>query len=161
MPLFDNEFTCSNGHTFRANAKLRTRCPNCGVMARMVFNPSTGTTPNKEPVHKKAEPVTKTVLLKTGRPRLPTPVVKEPEKPIMTAKKSKGPIRKTAAKAPVKKVAPTGRVSAGIVKTSHIKTKGVMPTVTRKPKRTAVARHIKVPTAKRSYSESIYERFMP
>jgi len=32
MPLTD--FTCPNGHDFKANAKLRARCPECGSMAR-------------------------------------------------------------------------------------------------------------------------------
>jgi hypothetical protein len=33
-----NEFTCPNKHPFKAVAKLRARCPNCGLMARRNFN---------------------------------------------------------------------------------------------------------------------------
>ena len=32
------EFTCSNGHKFTAIAKLRSRCPSCGIMTRRSFS---------------------------------------------------------------------------------------------------------------------------
>lgn len=39
MPI-SNSFTCPSGHTFNAVAKLRARCPDCGLMARREFSTS-------------------------------------------------------------------------------------------------------------------------
>lgn len=39
MPI-SNSFTCPSGHTFNAVAKLRARCPDCGLMARREFGTS-------------------------------------------------------------------------------------------------------------------------
>jgi len=37
MPVI-YDFTCSNGHSFKANAKIRARCPECGITARRNFS---------------------------------------------------------------------------------------------------------------------------
>jgi hypothetical protein len=51
--------------------------------------------------------------------------------------------KKPAAKAPVKKPALIGsKVSAGLVKSTTIKTRGVMPTIKGRPRKTAPARGV-------------------
>ncbi len=159
--MFDNEFACPKGHKFRANAKLRARCPEHGLLARRGFEERTITEP--EPVVTDGESTEtpepkKPVLLRQGRPRLmvkkaSTPVPKKAVKNVAKAVTAK---KKASARSVTK---PTGKVSAGIVKTHRIVGR-VTPSVSRKPKRTAIARHIKLPS-QRSFTDSVMERFGP
>lgn len=133
MPITLNKFKCTNGHEFEANAKLRTRCPECGVSTKRSFSeavsaivvpdipiPIKPVKPEPKPIHKTSGPV----LVRQGRPR-------------MAAKKS---VAKPA-KPPIRKPALIGsKVSAGLVKSTTIKTRGVMPSIKRKPRKTAPAR---------------------
>src|ERR1035437_6262005 len=74
MAIMENTFHCSNGHTFTANAKLRTRCPECGVSTKRAFDAK----PLVEKVDAvlESKPVEKTkvtlgpVLVRQGRPRM-------------------------------------------------------------------------------------------
>ena len=145
MPITLNSFTCSNGHTYEANAKLRARCPSCGVMAKRSFHkveppkvdppkeePPKEEPPKEEPPKEalpqedppKPEP-RKPVLVRRGRERMPAP--KKPTTPKQKA-------------LPPKRVISKDKVSAGLVGKKRITTRGVTPTVTGRPKRTAVAR---------------------
>ena len=45
--VLSTPFTCPNGHSFTANAKLRARCPECGLATRKSFT-STPPVPPKE-----------------------------------------------------------------------------------------------------------------
>jgi len=54
------DFTCPNGHKFSAIAKLRARCPECGITARRDFTatsarstPSTSTVLSRKVAHRK------------------------------------------------------------------------------------------------------------
>lgn len=81
MAILDNGFTCPNGHSFRANAKLRTRCSECGTLARRDFAKVEDEKPKPEEeknVEAKKEPKEqkKPVLLRQGRPRMPKNVAK-------------------------------------------------------------------------------------
>ena len=129
MAVTMNQFHCQNGHSFEANAKLRTRCPECGVSTKRSFEkviaavvkpPDLTPEPVKEP-----EPKVKTgpVLIRQGRTRM---AVKKP------------PVKSVAKKRPIgAKV-----LAAGLVKSHTIKTRGTMPTIKRHPVKTAVARGI-------------------
>ena len=162
MPILDNSFTCTNGHSFTANAKVRARCPQCGALTRRDFTVFTPKEP-KEP--KTTEARKEPLLVREGRPRIVSP--KGPTKGVprstdkqVTLKKSVT-TKKATTRKPVKSLAkPLGKTASGIVKVSRIATKGQSPQVTRKPKRTAIARHIRVPQ-KESFMDSVVRRFGP
>ena len=121
MAILDNGFTCPNGHSFRANAKLRTRCSECGTLARRDFAKVEDEKPKpiedkkveaketKEPKEQK-----KPVLLRQGRPRMPKSIAKP--------------------KPPVK-----GKVSGGLVKRHRVIGKAA-PGITKLPRKTNRAR---------------------
>jgi hypothetical protein len=130
MAIMENTFHCSNGHTFTANAKLRTRCPECGVSTKRSFD--------VKPIVEKVEAI-----------------LEEKPRPVEVAKVTPGPVlirqgrpRMAAKKEPVAKHANTGRpigakvLSAGLVKSHTIKRRGTMPTITKRPVKTAIARGI-------------------
>jgi hypothetical protein len=136
MPTTMSSFTCPNKHSFEANAKLRARCPECGVLARRDFTPKTEPDPKLEPI-KQTEPkkpiLKKPVLLRQGRPRMP---VKRMIKPHATQTKTKATVKS--------KPRPTvTKVAAGLVTTHTVKARGVRPTIKRRPVKTAIARGIK------------------
>lgn len=128
MPITMNTFHCSNGHTFEANAKLRTRCPECGASTKRSFDVVKTVVEAVKPVEPDPKPVeakpatTGPVLVRQGRPRMPVKKSVEPRKPASK---------------------PIGAVSAGLVKSHTIKRRGVMPTITKRPVKTAIARGIK------------------
>ena len=130
MPISMNTFHCSNGHTFEANAKLRTRCPECGVSTKRAFE--------VKPVIDKIEAIVK-------------PEPKPEPKPATTAKVTPGPVlvRQGRPRMAIKKPAPTkktsligAKVSAGLVKSHTITKRGVAPTVRKRPIKTAIARGV-------------------
>jgi hypothetical protein len=129
MPLMETPFHCSNGHSFTANAKLRTRCPECGVSTKRSFEKVI----DKVVEAVKPDPVVETkpkigpVLVKQGRPRMPASPVK---KTVDSHKKL------------VSKPIGAKVLSAGLVKSHTIKRRGVMPTITKRPVKTAIARGI-------------------
>lgn len=155
MPITLNQFKCSNGHSFEANAKLRTRCPSCGVMTKRSFpsvipaeppekeKPISEPEPSQEPEHK---PTKKPVLVRVGRPR-------------MTVRKP------AASKAPEPKAKPKGttligsKVSAGLVKTHTVKRRGVMPTIKKRPVKTAVARGISGHEQKPRFHDQVIKKY--
>jgi hypothetical protein len=125
----ETPFHCSNGHSFTANAKLRTRCPECGVSTKRSFEKVIDKvieTVKPDPVVE-TKPKTGPVLVRQGRPRMP-------------AKKAAEPVSKHANSG-----RPVGAkvLSAGLVKSHTIKRRGVMPTITKRPVKTAIARGIK------------------
>ena len=126
MPLMETPFHCSNGHSFTANAKLRTRCPECGVSTKRSFEKII------EAVVKPEEPEAKPVEVK---PVIAGPVLVRQGRPRMPVKKA-AVSHKPASK-------PMGAVSAGLVKSHTIKRRGVMPTIKGRPVKTAIARGIK------------------
>lgn len=160
MPVLDTQFKCRNGHTFTANAKLRTRCPECGELTKRSFTPvktiveDTLPKPTDKPVVRKTP-----ILVREGRPRLvPTKPTLKKAAAKKPAPAKKAPIaRKSAiAKPPVKSL---GKTASGIVRTHKI-TRVALPKVTGVPKRTAVARHVRVPR-KESLMDSVMRRFGP
>ena len=138
MGLLETSFTCPNGHTFTANAKLRARCPECLVMAKRPMGVKA-----KEP-----EPVKEPVVEPIKEP------VKEPVKseaklrPVLIKQglrgmaKRKPPVVKRSLK-PVKNKILAGRASAGLVRKHRIMAK-VVPSVSRKPKKTSIAKVTKL-----------------
>lgn len=162
--IYDNEFTCPDGHTFRANAKLRARCPECTKMARRVTKSkidvvTTNPIVNPEPVENKptepepkSEPVARTVeLVRRGRSRLmPTPA----KKPAVTTKR-KTPPRVNGRFVSSKKTVPsTQKKSVALVK-KHVVHGKTSPKVQKLPSKTAIARHI----APKSYVDEIIEKY--
>lgn len=143
--IYNTEFSCPDGHAFKANAKLRARCPQCGKMSRRAFTT-------------KEEPVGDNSALATGGESTPVP-----EPPVAPTRKVEL-IRRGKPKIMVKRTAPpkgkdgkflsskkrssitTGKsTNSGLVKKHTVVSKGkkpVMPKVTGKPPRTAVARHV-------------------
>ena len=123
MPLMETPFHCSNGHSFTANAKLRTRCPECGVSTKRSFEKVIEKViePIKPDPVVETKPKTGPVLVRQGRPRMPAKKAAEPRKPVSK---------------------PIGAVSAGLVKSHTIKRRGVMPTIKKRPVKTAIARGI-------------------
>ncbi len=138
MPVTMNSFRCSNGHSFEANAKLRTRCPECGVMTKRSFGaapvehktepaiPPVVVTHEKPPVEplKPTEPRKRPVLVRQGRPRDMTPVPHKKKEPPL----------------PPKKTLVGSKVSAGLVKSKTLRARGTVPTIKGRPTKTAVAR---------------------
>lgn len=126
MPLMETPFHCSNGHSFTANAKLRTRCPECGVSTKRSFEKIIDKViePTKPDPVVETKPKTGPVLVRQGRPRMPVKKAAEPRKPIS---------KPIGAKV----------LSAGLVKSHTIKRRGVMPTIKKRPVKTAIARGIK------------------
>ena len=139
MPITLNQFKCSNGHNFEANAKLRTRCPDCGVMTKRSFNIAaiTAALPDDKPkeeeepkVEVKPEPKSSgPVLIRQGRPR-------------MAAAKHPAPTTQKQPKMPPKRGPIGSKVAAGLVSSTTIKKRGVLPTIKRKPVKTAPARGV-------------------
>lgn len=130
MPLMETPFHCSNGHSFTANAKLRTRCPECGVSTKRSFEKVIekvveADKPDIKPVGTKLV-VSGPVLVRQGRPRMP---VKKAAEPVSKHANSGRPV---GAKV----------LSAGLVKSHTIKRRGVMPTIKKRPVKTAIARGI-------------------
>lgn len=151
---FNNLFTCPDGHTFNANAKLRARCPDCGKLARRGFGkvepPEAPTLPKlhtklHEPEPKPEPSKPRVQLIKQGRPK------------VMPAK---APVPKTTVKAKAKPKPKQPLVLAKsnttLVKRKTITTKGVTPQIKKRPRRTAVARHIA--GAKETYADSMMKR---
>lgn len=158
--ILDNAFTCPNGHEFRANAKIRARCPECGSKA--IRNFASKPEPKVEPkpvveLKEPKEPTAGPVLLKAGKERMPAAkkpttkaVVKKPATKSPTATK-----RTPAVKKPVTKTSVTGKTSGGTVTTKRVVGK-IAPKVTGKPKRTAVARTM---LGQRSYSDEMISKY--
>lgn len=162
MPVMDNPFTCTNGHSFRANAKVRARCPDCGAMARRDFKeaakpategkePETKTDPNKKLEHP--------VILRQGK----TPVVTH--KPRSAAQlandKRLSELRKQHAKPKTSRSSALNpRVANGLVKTRRV-TRPSIPTVNKRPRRTAVAGQLKnFPGSKsKSFMDQVIDTF--
>lgn len=151
MAILNNAFTCSNGHSFEANAKIRARCPECGVTARRDFKTIKSEPkpePKPEPIKVVKEPkvtIKRPVLLKQGRPR------------IMPAKK---PVVKKPTIKVKPKLLPAKSASAGLVKTKRVTTRGTMPTITKRPIKTAPARGIREHGSKtQPYWHSVVEKY--
>ena len=129
MPLMETPFHCSNGHSFTANAKLRTRCPECGVSTKRSFEkiveaikPEPKPEPKLEAKPEPAKPKIGPVLVRQGRPRMATPKPAVHKKPGFK---------------------PMGSASAGLVTKRTVRRRGVMPVITKRPAKTAIARGIK------------------
>lgn len=133
--VLETPFTCTNGHNFTANAKLRAKCPECGVLVRRKFQQGTisGST---------AEEGEKTVGVSSDTVKTPVVVkslttgVKRTLKLIRKGQERKMPARATKKAAPVVK---PSAVANGLVKRRTVH-RGVTPTIKRPPKKTAVAR---------------------
>lgn len=160
MPVLDNAFKCRNGHSFNANAKIRARCPECGELTKRSFTVDPPKLVDDTKPKEKHEPLVRKapLLVREGRPRL-VPTKPAASKTITKkAPAKKAPVAKKRAivKTPVKAL---GKTVSGIVKTHKI-TRVATPKVTGKPKRTAVARHVRVPQ-KESLIDSVMRRFGP
>jgi len=141
MPILDNEFTCPNGHKFNANAKVRARCPECGTLTkrfgRQALPPQNTDTPVASDPIAAVSTATVTLLRKGKRSMAPakTPPAK---KPIRKGGPPKGVIppqfRKNVASRTTSKPVTTGVVRA------HPGVRKAAPQITKRPKRTAVAR---------------------
>lgn len=159
--MFNNEFVCSDGHTFNANAKSRSRCPECGKPSRRVFakepaNPSESVTggdsaPVASPPVNTTEPVKETIkLIRKGKPRVSTmPKRTTPPKgkdgKFLSSKKA------ASVKTSTNKLVKRHTVSASTKKPA-------MPKVRRPPKKTAIARHI-APEKNQSYADMMMEQY--
>lgn len=163
MPIMDNPFACPNGHSFRANAKIRARCPKCGATARRDFKESTET-PATEGEHTESartehKPISSPVILRQGR----TPVVaKKTRTPAQLANDKRLSEMRKGASNIVKKprAVPTTRVANGLVKARRV-TKPSIPTVNKRPKRTAVAGQLRnTPVGKsKSFMDQVIDTF--
>lgn len=165
MPILMNQFKCSNGHTFEANAKLRTRCPSCGVMTKRSFGVLPEVPKEAPPEEPKSEPkhtIKHPVLIRQGRPRMPhkkvVAAIKEEPK-AMSKKATKPKVMPKKATKPKGRTLLNSRVSAGIVKTHTVKARGVMPTIKRHPVKTAIARSIKIHDQKPSFQDEVIRKF--
>ncbi len=155
--MFNNEFTCPDGHTFKANAKLRARCNECGKMARRAYNQAA---PSPDPVVTGGEvppepPVTTASndgglkLIRRGKPKV------MPKK--TTPPRVNGRFVSVKKKATVKK--PTTQLVTKKTVSAGTKKKPTMPRVTKKPPRTAVARHVAGGGGKQSYADEMINNY--
>ena len=135
MPIQLNAFKCSNGHSFEANAKLRTRCPECGVMTKRSFGAAIPVLDTKPEASEAPEVVVK-----------PEPEVVPKKRPVLVRQgrardmSVKTPAKKKELPLPPKKTLIGSKVSAGLVKSKTLRTRGTMPTIKGRPIKTAVAR---------------------
>lgn len=151
MAILQTAFTCTNGHSFTANAKLRARCPQCGQLARKDF---TATPANPEASQPSNGSIKSPILLRQGK-SMPRHV----KKPAATVK-PKAP-HTYASRAGAVNRAPA-KVSGGTVKMHSKVAKGIMPKVKGAPPKTAIARHIENRSSKPSitgYADEMMERF--
>jgi len=158
MGLLDNEFTCPNKHVFKANAKIRARCPQCGQMARRDF---TLDPPKVDLTKEPKKPVERTTLIRQGRPprmtKASTRFKKPTKSPAKTVAKAKSALPKTLRKTAV----PATRASAsGLIRHRTLKGK-VTPTIKRPPSKTAVARHVSEGRPQRhgSYFDEVIDKY--
>jgi hypothetical protein len=83
-----------------------------------------------------------------------------PHKKVVAAKKEEPKVMpKRAVTKPKSRTLLNSRVSAGIVKTHTVKSRGVMPTIKRHPKQTAIARGIKGHEQKASFQDEVIRKF--
>ena len=147
--VLSTPFTCPNGHSFVANAKLRTRCPDCGAMARRTFDskkddpPSPPETPEEPPVPKKKEPETpepkpEVKVLRRGRPS------SIPEKPTK--------------KMPKKTAVPVIAKKKGIITHKSVK-KAVVPIVRGRPKGNREHKIAGVVGEDKSFQDQVVEKY--
>lgn len=155
--MFNNEFSCPDGHKFTANAKIRARCPECGKQSRRTYAPKTTDpeTPAAEPVS--TEPVESKppeqeggiTLIRRGRPKALMPKRATPPKDASGKFVSAKTATKTAEKT-------TGIVTKKTLAAGS-KKKPVMPRVVKRPPRTAIARHIA--GGRKSYADEMIETY--
>jgi hypothetical protein len=154
MPITMNKFKCSNGHSFEANAKLRTRCPECGSSTRRSFVAAVipDVIPKEDPPEKEEAPKVevKPVVHKAG------PVLIKQGRPRMAAAKKSPPPKKPA---PPKRGPIGSKVAAGLVSSTTIKKRGVLPTIKRRPIKTAPARGVVGHTTVAPYWHSIADKY--
>lgn len=158
MPITMNTFKCSNGHSFEANAKLRTRCPECGVMTKRSF---VAALPATDP---KPEPVIKEESLKP-EPKVEPVIKTEPKKPVLIRRGRERMVTRT--KAPVKHEKPLppkktlvgSKVAGGLVRTKTVRTRGTLPRITGKPKKTAVARTVAGHEERKPFWHSVADKY--
>lgn len=126
-----NDFTCPNGHPFKAIAKLRARCPECGVMARRSFGGSKSETPEApKPPESRREPETPTGHEEDNSPPEETKGDSPPPKEVKVLRRGRTREHKQVAKkaAPLKSIKTHGIVT-------HKKVAGrVAPIVKGKPR---------------------------
>lgn len=164
--IYDNEFNCPDGHIFKANAKIRARCPDCGKMARRTYTKEPITTPSPDGVAggdspalplatPKEEDRNKVKLIRQGRfsmAKRSTPP-KDANGRFISSKKLT-PAKKTAKK---KVTVPVTKKNTLVSKT-RITNPKVTPKVRKAPARTAVARHINGGGGQKSYADEMMER---
>ena len=167
MPIMDNPFLCSNGHSFKANAKIRARCPNCGAMARRDFRgtePVTTSTTEEEAAEQHNErhkPIKHPIILRQGRTPMATAKKRSPAQLANDKRLSEMRRKATGAKpSTAHKTALGPRVANGLVKTRRV-TKPSIPAVNKRPKRTAVAGQLRnLPSAKpKSFMDQVIDNF--
>lgn len=159
VAVMDNPFLCGNGHHFRANAKVRARCPECGAMSRRNFD-AAPTTEEKPTENKQHVPLTEPKILRQGRTRMPEKKARTPAQ-LANDKRLAAMHKKAAGNArPSNSSALKPRVANGLVKTRRI-SRPVVPTVNRRPKRTAVAGQLKsLPSPKsKSFMDQVIDTF--
>src|ERR1035437_6269712 len=100
MTIMENTCHCSNGHTFEANAKLRRRCPECGVSTKRSFDVKPLVEKVEAVLEAKPKPVEVTkvtpgpVLIRQGRPRMAAKKPVAAKKPsLIGAKVSAGLVK--------------------------------------------------------------------
>ena len=163
---YDNEFTCVNGHTFRANAKLHARCPDCGKLTKRTYTAKvepaspevveTGSVPSALPVSTPSNDDGGLKLIRRGKPRSIMAAKKKTPPRVngrFVSTKKKPTVKKPTVKKPTTQLVTKRTVSAGTKK------KPTMPKVTRKPPRTAVARHVQQGGGKKSYADEMIESY--
>lgn len=161
---YDNEFTCPEGHTFRANAKLHARCSECGKMARRAFaTKETITTPEVVETGDASSSVTPASTTKEDSGGLQLIRRGKPKKVVSVATKKTLPKRVNgrfvSSKTPTTVKKTTQLVTKKTV-SAGTKKKPTMPRVTKKPPRTAVARHVGGGGSKKlSYADEMMQNY--
>jgi predicted nucleic acid-binding Zn-ribbon protein len=164
VPVMDNPFLCTNGHSFTANAKIRARCPSCGAMARRNFKEESksSTTEEEHTEHnERHKPIEHPLILRQGRTPVATAKKRSPAQ--LANDKRLSEMRKKASNAKpstTRKSAVGNRVANGLVKTQRV-TRPSIPGVTKRPQRTAVAGQLRnLPAAKpKSFMDQVIDTF--
>jgi hypothetical protein len=152
-------FRCANGHSFEANAKLRTRCPECGQMTRRSFK--TGRPEEERP---EPEPRFEESKLPEPEPRPeeskrpgPEPRPEERKRPVLI-RQGRPRVATAKSQKPTPPASGKRTVSGGLVGKKRIASPGAHPRITTMPKKTAVARGIKARGAGHEETEVFWHK---
>jgi len=162
MAILATAFTCPNGHSFTANAKLRARCPTCGAVAKREFKaeaPKPDVKPEPTPEPKKPTRLKGPRLVKQGNPNRP-PRVRRTRSLADTIREAKDNAAVAKTRTP-KGPKPVTKIAKGLVTKRRV-ARNVTPKAGARPPKTSISKVTKYGAGgNEPYWEKVKSRFMP